>query len=132
MSSPSSARLNPPRPAFGRGLDAGARRLFGRLLLALALVLAQGGALTHFVGHFADVPHGRAGQSDTLRDDGPADLPGACADCLALAGIDLPLDGGHSHAPFVAAPHALPKGGAATPAQAAALPPRCRAPPALA
>ncbi|ATE61378.1 hypothetical protein [Thauera sinica] len=116
--------------AFGRGPDDGARALIARLLLALALVLAQTGALAHLVGHLADVPHARSERGSALSEDGaPAAIPDVCLDCLALGGLDLPLEGSPGHASFTAAGFAPPAAAPAAPARAAALRPRCRAPP---
>lgn len=127
------SRLRLLRLALGHGLADGTRLLVARLLLALTLVLAQGGALSHAIGHLADAAGTRQGQDTSLRDDdGPADLAGVCAECLALGGIDLPLGESRGHAPF-AAPHFAPLAThAATPVPTAALRPHCRAPPTLA
>lgn len=119
-----------PRPARRRGAGNGARLLIGQLLLALALVLTQAGALAHVVGHLADVPAAPASHDDSLRnDEGPADLFAVCAECLALSGIDLPLGDSGQHAAFSAARFATPACATTAPPPAVVLRPRCRAPP---
>lgn len=121
-----------PYPASKRNRDNGVRRLIGRLLLSLALVLAQGSALNHFIGHLADMPRAGDSQRDArYGDDNPADPAEVCAECLALGGIDLPLDDHPGRGVFTAVCLAPPSGVTAAPAQAATLPPRCRAPPAF-
>lgn len=127
------------RNACRRGAVALARRAepartpLLRAVLALVLVLAQTGALTHLLGHAAEVPQARSASTRIASDDrAPVDAFGVCLQCLALGGLDLPL-GATSAAldpgrPGVAhATHALPL----PPSSAPALP-RCRAPPALA
>lgn len=120
--------------AAHRGLSAWARLLAARALLALALVVAQGGAFTHLIGHVADAPHAQsAGYVDTLGDDhSPADAFGLCLQCLALGGLDLPL-GEQGGRVFAAASHHAQPGWlpSAAPAERAP-PPRCRAPPVIA
>lgn len=110
------------------------RLLAVRALLALALVLAQVGALSHLIGHVADAPHAQAaGYTDTLGDDqSPADALGLCLQCLALGGLDLPL-GDHGGRVFAATSHHAQPGWqpSAAPAERAP-PPRCRAPPVIA
>lgn len=127
------ARLRAPGLTRGHGLADGMRLLVARLLLALTLVVAQGGAMSHAIGHLADAAAPRQGQDTSLSDDdGPADLLGVCVECLALGGIDLPLGDNRGHAPFAASHFAPLAARAATPVRTAALRPQCRAPPALA
>ena len=100
-----------------------------RLCLALALALVQGAALTHVIGHTAEVSAARSGERPRFdTDDGVRHLA-YCVDCLSFGGIDLPLaDRGK---PPVASGAALAPAefrSADTPARDG-LAPRCRAPP---
>ncbi|THF65114.1 hypothetical protein [Pseudothauera rhizosphaerae] len=116
----------PPRPASRSALAAGLRLL----VLALVLAAAQIGALGHYIGHFADVLADISHVQDHPDDEDQAD--GVCAECLALVGIDLPLDDGGGRAVLAAGRLTPPDHRVPPPLRAAALPPRCRAPPALA
>lgn len=119
-----------PRPCAARRTRARAPLAFAlRLCLALALVLVQGAALTHVIGHTAEVSAARSGERPRFdTDDGVRHLA-YCVDCLSFGGIDLPLaDRGK---PPVASGAALAPASfrsADTPA-CAGLAPRCRAPP---
>lgn len=92
----STATPLPPvcRPALVRVRDARRRRAFVlRSLLAVALLLVQLGALTHLVGHAgaaaAPLP------AEAPCEDGDAGRsPALCLDCVALAGLDLPIGDG--------------------------------------
>jgi len=100
------------------------------MVLALALLVVQGGAQLHFVGHLAEIP--TAASQPSAADEGDGDsLLTFCADCLALAGLDLPL-GAHAPTPRATTPTSL-AAGIDTPCvrNRAGLPPRCRAPPCL-
>lgn len=85
------------RSACRRGAVALARRAepvrtpLLRAVLALVLVLAQTGALTHLLGHAAEVPQARSASTRIASDDrAPVDAFGVCLQCLALGGLDLP------------------------------------------
>lgn len=91
-----------PSPASGRtrgnaaagairrrgAFTAGAHRLAPRVLLALALLVVQLGALTHLIGHAGAAPE-RIGHAASGHEG--ERLPDPCLQCLALAGLDLPL-----------------------------------------
>lgn len=100
-----------------------------RLCLALALVLVQGAALTHVIGHTAEVSAARSGERSRFdTDDGVRHLA-YCVDCLSFGGIDLPLaDRGKSPIASGAALAPAEFRSADTPARDG-LAPRCRAPP---
>lgn len=107
------------------------RDLASRLLLALALLVAQVGALTHPIQHVdgvALVKLDRVEQSG--RDDDRHGFPGLCLQCVALAGLDLPLADGSFRQALADARFDPPQ--SATPAATHVAPfaPRCRAPPA--
>lgn len=112
------------------------RRLLAHGLLALALLLAQAGALTHAVAHFSELPAGLAdvgADADAGLDteDSPQHLA-YCTGCLAFSGLDLPF---FAHPPFPLASPCLLVPAAQPPAGTACsegLLPHCRAPPARA
>lgn len=118
---PPGARRNPVRGPLAFVL---------RLSLALALLLVQGAALMHVIGHTAEVSAARSGRSAGFEPDEGARHLAYCVDCLSFSGLDLPLADrgpacgadGESLAParFRSAD---------TPARDG-LAPRCRAPPA--
>ncbi len=118
--------LPPARRRTGRGTLC---TVTARLLLALALVLAQVSALVHVIEHVGASPMQPHGADD---DKGDADRLGHCAKCLALSGIDIPLADSSRPARAVCAVSGKPALRAVAEIPTGALPPRCRAPPALA
>ncbi|MCV2217248.1 hypothetical protein [Thauera sp. Sel9] len=108
-------------------------RLTWALALALALLAVQGEARIHLIGHAGELLQGgnagsMPGTSGEAESDGEH-VAGACLECLALSGIDMPL-GGPSPARTHHAAMLRPPEAAALPVpDASPLRPRCRAPP---
>lgn len=106
------------------------RRAWQLAVLALALLVVQSGAQLHAVSHLGDLPAATGVLSAAAGDEGDGDhLLTYCADCLALAALDLPLG---ERAPRLPAPASAACAAAVAsvpPPGTAALPPRCRAPP---
>lgn len=102
-------------------------RLMWALALALALLAVQGEARIHLVGHAGELLQG--GSATDLAEGDGEHLAGACLECLALTGVDMPLSG-LSPARTHHATLLRPPAAAALPApDAPPLRPRCRAPP---
>jgi len=94
-------------PALNRLLMSSVRRLLSRLLLALALVVAQAGGATHALSH--------AGQTSSHRDGHHAPKAPQCDVCHAFAAADT------ADAPTSTAVHDLPASASLAPALAEAL-----------
>lgn len=128
-----------PAPCASAGIAPrrSARRVFARaplafalrLCLALALVLVQGGALTHVVRHTAELSASRNGPDARFDTDEGARHLAYCVDCLSLSGIDLPLSGHGDHAFGIGASLAPSVFRSADLPARDGLAPRCRAPP---
>lgn len=124
----SSSARDTPRRGVRRNAVRAPLAFVLRLCLVLALVLVQDAALTHVIGHTAEVS-ARGGQATGFESDEGARHLAYCIDCLSFGALDLPLAGA------AADPGASATSLAATAFRSAqvpargGLPPRCRAPP---
>ena len=106
-----------------RAIPSPLKTLFGRGLLALALLFAQQTAALHWLSHAVEATHAKAGLPTPLEH---------CDECVALAGLGAAAASTTPLLPTSFAQHALCAVPLATPSLAAArLAYRSRAPPIL-
>lgn len=124
---------SPPSPLAAVLRDGGLawHRVVARLLLGVLVLLAQLGAHAHAIGHATELPLARNAPAENGSDNGGgAQLAEFCAECLVLGSLGLGLVAQSGCVPFATASFDRPAPRSAAAAVAAALPPRCRAPPA--